>query len=817
MIKQFLENNWFLKGDKIGTVEATVPGCVHTDLINCGVIENIFWRDNNQKYQWIENCDFTYSCTFDAECEEKASIVFEGLDTYCDVFINGEKVGSADDMFISYEFDVSGKLKQRDNLLEVKFRSPVKEVEGLPLCDGAFTLERMRTRRIQCTYGWDWVDRFVTCGIYRPVYIKYGSDMYVESAYILTESIDNYSAQLCVELDIQNYTEGGLVDLDIVSPDGDIVCSSSFYVKEPKVVRRFDIENPELWYPLGYGEHPIYTLSVTVNENNFTETFGIRTIKILQLPDKEGSEYFNKCLELKETDFGKLYDKNEEFSGFQVLVNGKRIFCHGGNWVPCEPFPSAESVEKFDRLMYLAEKMNVNILRVWGGGVFENKYFYDSCDRAGILVLQDFLMACGTYPENEEWFIDRLKSESLFAVKYLRNHPCLAWWHGDNENATEGNDQMENYRGRTAALKGLANAIYEYDRGRQFLPSSPYGGDMYASLTKGTTHNTNYVGEMYEYFNTKDCSEYKEFLGQFTARFISEEPTGGAVSRRSALKFMTEEDIADKNQEMFIYHTKNNPCLETTVFESMSGFALKVLGEAENTDDRYFKYKYIQYEWIRVVFENFRKNIGFCNGLIFWMFNDCWPAAIGWAFVDYYCMPKSSFYIFRRLAADTTVSVEKSGLGYNAIISNKPETATTVNGRAYKLSKNQGLIVTDTFNFTATIDGYSAKTVKLPWSWDEDNIIVCDITSAKGCDRSFYKDGNLYITDCTDKLKITKQDENSITVRADGYIHAVELEGEYIFSDNYFTLLPNEEKTVTFEHLTYSDDKEFTVTAYTLK
>ena len=283
MFRQFLENNWILTGEKIGTVEATVPGCVHTDLINCGVIEDLFWRDNNLKYQWIEDCDFTYTCSFDADSSEKAALVFEGLDTYCDIYLNGEKIGSADDMFISYEFDITGVLKPRDNLLEVKFRSAVKEVEGLPLCDGAFTLERMRTRRIQCTYGWDWVDRFVTCGIYRPVYIKYGNDMYVESAYILTENIDKYSAQLCVELEMKNYAQGGLVDLDIVSPDGEVVRSSSFYVKEPKVVRRFDIENPQLWYPLGYGEQPIYTLSVTVNENHFCETFGIRTVKILQL------------------------------------------------------------------------------------------------------------------------------------------------------------------------------------------------------------------------------------------------------------------------------------------------------------------------------------------------------------------------------------------------------------------------------------------------------------------------------------------------------------------------------------------------------
>ncbi len=817
MRKQYLEENWKLIGDKIGTVDATVPGCVHTDLMNEGIIKDLYWRDNNKNYQWIENCDFTYTCVFDAVWSEKASIVFEGLDTYCDIYLNGQKIGEADDMFIPYEFDVSRKLKSKENLLEVRFRSPVKEVENEPLCVGAFTQERMRTRRIQCTYGWDWVDRFVTCGIYRPVYIKYGEDMYVDSAYILTENIDSFSAQLCVELEFNNYQKGGIVNLDIVSPDGDIVCSTSFYSQEPKAVRRFDIENPELWYPLGYGDHPIYTLSVTVNDNLFTETFGIRTLKILQLKDKEGSEYYEKCKELKQTDFGKVVDRNEDYSGFQLIVNGEKILCHGGNWVPSEPFPSAETKEKFDRLFKLAKEMNVNMLRVWGGGIFEDKYFYDCCDREGILVLQDFLMACGTYPENEDWFIEKLQKESLFAVKYLRNHPSLAWWHGDNENATEGNDIMDNYRGRTAALKGLAPAIYEYDRGRAFLPSSPFGGDMYASITKGTTHNTNYVGEMYDYFHNNSCEDYKDFLGQFTARFISEEPTFGAVSRKSALKFMTEEDLADKKEEILSYHTKNNPCLERTVYEDTTTFALKVLGEAENSEDRYFKYKYIQYEWIRIVFENLRRNIGFSNGLIFWMYNDCWPASLGWAFVDYYCMPKVSFYAFKRLSARNTVSVERIEEGYAATVSNSLNDGINISGIAYKLSKEKGLCVTDTYSFEVFTEGYSAKSVALPWRADSDTVIVCDIKSALNSDRSFYKKGNLHIKNSTDKLQILKRDSNSITLKADGYIHTVELEGEYLFSDNCFIMLEGEEKTVTFEKLSYSEDDDITITAYTLK
>jgi len=220
MKKIYLNENWKLIGEEIGSLEAIVPGCVHTDLINHGIIKDIFWRDNNKKYQWIENSDFTYTCVFNGREKEKATLVFEGLDTYCDIYLNGDKIGSANNMFIPYNFDVSGKLKNKDNLLEIKFRSPIKEIEGLPLCKGAFTTERIRTRRLQCTYGWDWVDRFVTSGVWRPVYIEYGEDMYVDSAYIVTQNIDSFSAQMYIELELANYEKGSVLSLEILSPKG---------------------------------------------------------------------------------------------------------------------------------------------------------------------------------------------------------------------------------------------------------------------------------------------------------------------------------------------------------------------------------------------------------------------------------------------------------------------------------------------------------------------------------------------------------------------------------------------------------------------
>lgn len=818
MKKIYLNENWKLTGEKIGQLPAQVPGCVHTDLMANGIIKDLYWRDNNKQYQWIEDCDFTYTCCFDAKISDSACVVFEGLDTYCNIFLNGEKIGSADDMFIEHRFDIGGKLKEKENVLRVDFRSPVKEVEGQPLFEAAFTAERIRTRRIQCTYGWDWVDRFVTCGIWRNVYIEYGDDFCVDSAYIYTESIDEYSAQLYVELDFKNYSNGGLVDIEIISPNGQVVGGTSLYVREPKAVRRFDIDEPLLWFPAGYGEQPIYTLKVTAGDNVYTENFGIRTVKILQLEDKEGTEYYNLCKKLQERKHTEIEDKNSSYSGFQLLINGKKIFCKGANWVPSEPFPSAETKERLENFISIAKKMGVNMVRVWGGGIFEDKNFYDSCDKHGILVTQDFLMACGTYPEKEDWFIEKLKKEADYAVKLLRNHPSLVWWSGDNENATLGSDTVYDYRGRDSALRGIAPYIYKLDPSRQFLPSSPYGGNTYASFTKGTTHNTVFVGEMYEYFTDSDCSDYKEYFGQFLARFIAEEPTFGAVSRKSALKFMSETDIVDQAQEMLKYHTKNNPCLEREVFDYTADFALKVLGCPENNDDRYFKYKYIQYEWVRVVFENIRRNIGFCNGLIFWMLSDCWPAALGWAFIDYYCMPKASFYSFRRCAGDIIASVTEENGGYKVTVSSLKENGVTVKATALRLKKSMGYKICDTIDFELECGANSVQTYcDLSWRAEADDLIICKISADEIEDTAFYKQGKLEITDCTSDLEILNQDEKSITVKAKKYIHITEFEGEYIFSDNYFSLLEGEEKTVVFEKLRTFEEADIDITAYTLK
>ena len=798
-------------GNTVFSFPGTVPGCVHTDLMGRHIPENIYYRDHVDLCQWIEACHWKYTKSFCLETiPANAQLVFEGLDTYADIVLNDIPLGSVDNMFISHRFDVSQALRLGENTLCVSFRSPILEVQGREDRPGAFTHERIHTRRIQCTYGWDWVARLVTCGIWRDVYLDCHKGFSAKNIYVYTENIYQDLAQVVVEAELDGFEDGSMLELKVTDPDNNLVHCHRFFCKEPSFKQHINIPHAKLWYPHGYGDQPLYTVEI----GNKRQTFGIRTVMIEERPDEKGSAYYQKCLEIQNSPSGKIYDQNEDFSGFRLLVNGIPIMCKGANWVPSEPFPSAETDEKISTLLSLAKEAGVNMLRVWGGGIFEKQYFYDECDKLGITVTQDFLMACGHYPEETEEFIHQLHKEAEFAAYELRNHPCLMWWSGDNENAVMGSDEAENYQGRTAIHKGIMPILAKLDPHRRFLLSSPYGGRLFASKTVGTTHNTQYMGEeVFPYILNSDMHDYKEHFSRLLARFIAEEPTLGAISLPSLKKFMTQSDIFDSD-DMWNYHMKGNPALPFTLFHLLCNFAKKVLGDFTDGADRFFKLKYTQFEWVRITMENIRRNRGFVNGLIYWMWNDCWPASAGWSFVDYYCLPKASFYSFKRCAGNLIASIDKSEQ-YDIYLCNDTlqEQSATIT-LSYLMNSKTFSICTQNVSIPAQT---SQVVYRLPLSAiPEKATLICDTTFAHGQDRAFYQEGALSIIPCP-APKMTAQTESSVTLTAKNYTHIVELEGEFIFTDNYFSMLPGETRTIQFRPAENAQSKNLTLTGYTLR
>jgi beta-mannosidase len=279
---------------------------------------------------------------------------------------------------------------------------------------------------------------------------------------------------------------------------------------------------------------------------------------------------------------------------------------------------------------------------------------------------------------------------------------------------------------------------------------------------------------------------------------------------------MTEDDlINDESEEMILHHTKNNPGLARHLFYNVRDFARKILGEFENGEDRFFKYKYLQYEWVRVVFENHRRNLGYSNGLVYWMFNDCWPAAAGWSIVDYYCLPKAAYYCFKRCAAPLIGVLKPKEERLCLAVSNRDTAPKRFDGSAVLLSLKDGRTL-DTHSLSGTVSAYGVARVDLPWGETADTLTVCDLTYDGGRDRSFHKMGALPLIPCNERLTVVARTDSAVTIRADGYVHAVELEGQFLFEDNYFSMLAGESRTLSFRPWENPDGTEFTVKGYTL-
>ncbi len=797
--------------DRIGeykdiSFSGSVPGSTLNDLKKAGFTpDDIFFADNAELVQRWENYNWHYRRTFELSAEDislDAELVFERLDTYCDIYLNGEHIAFCDNGYIEHRFKVGGVLKKGENIIDVYFYSPINYTLGKKPLPAAFTAERLYNRRIQCTYGWDWTMRFVTTGIYGDCYIEMPNcDMQISDMYIYTRSADKDAASVGFDITLAEVSGSGILDVEIISPSGDAVRSVSRYCREKFFRISLDIPCPELWYPIGYGAQPLYTVSVKYRGREiYSESFGIRVLRVLQLPDKQGSREYERCLELKRSDFAQTYDKNEEFSGLILSVNGVKILCKGANWVPLSPFETEGIEEKIKNVLALSAYAGVNMIRVWGGGYIEKKCFYDECSRLGILVLQDFFMACGAYPEKEEWFIAALRREAEYTVRLLRNQPCLAWWHGDNENAVDGCATYEDYKGRDSAYLGLAPAVWKLDPYRDFMPSSPFGGNKYASNTVGTTHNTQYLGNVFDYYDNATLEDYKEYTESLSARFISEEPCFGAASLAALERMMTREDIFGSDEAMWKYHTQNNPGLKKHLLDYYSLFAKKVLGDFSDGRDRLFKLQYMQCEHVRLSLERMRREPGFNTGVIFWMLADCWPAACGWSLIDFYCGAKPALYAFRRACRDIAGAF---GVPKNGELPLTVGNISTAGIKArYRVMTVNGFAARELVSFTdIELGGGESLEVKLSLPY-EDELLICEVCDERGdVATAFYKNGALGIERAVEGADYTvRRSERGVTVTALTYLQAVCAECRdtgVLLNDNYFIMLPRESREIS--------------------
>lgn len=632
-------HNWY---------NATVPGVVHTDLIDNAIIEDPFFRLNERAVQWIDKEDWIYETTVVGEDKVLESsnqfLVFKGLDTYADVYLNDSLILKTDNMFREWEVDVKGILKKGDNKLRVYFHSPVKidmpKWEKLPYqlksnndqSENGGLLDRkigIFARKAGYHYGWDWGPRLVTSGIWRPVYLEAWNDVKIENVQLIQNNVNSSSAKLSsvVEVVSDENVSGAIVS---VKADGKVVSKKTVNLVKGmnKVSLDYTIKNPKLWWTNGLGDPYLYDFTTTVTMNGGTQDsvddrIGIRSLRVVA-------------------------DKDEAGTTLYFELNGKPVFMKGANYIPSDNFLPRVTDEKYERTILDAKNANMNMLRVWGGGIYENDIFYDLCDEYGILVWQDFMFACALYP-GDEAFVENVRQEAIDNVRRLRNHPCIALWCGNNENqdAWFGWGWKREYEalGNGYAdklwkdfynlyFKVLPEVVEEYGSGTGYRGSSPISFS--DDKSDGVNGDSHYWGVWH---GNHPISRYNTER----SRFFSEYGFQSFPEYESVKIYAPEKRDHDINSEVMMSHQRGGSFANNRIKEYM----LKSYNEPKDFEHFLYVGMILQGDAIKTAMEAHRRDMPYCMGSLFWQHNDCWPVA-SWASRDYYGRWKAQHYFAKK-------------------------------------------------------------------------------------------------------------------------------------------------------------------------
>jgi beta-mannosidase len=843
-----LNGAWALTGyspDKYQTINlpAQVPGQVHVDLLREHKIADPFWRDNADKCQWVEHWDWTYKKYFTLPKDfrgKQLQLQFDGLDTYCDIYLNGRKFFATNgktttsNMFVAYRFNVTQCLNfDSENVLELRFHSLDKMV-GLkaaqnPINNAFFETYTAYTRRMQCTFGWDWVHRFVSMGIWKSCRIVAYDDAYLSDAFVYTKHIDNNQASLAVKVDVRKVNSSDVkLRTRLLNAAGKEVWNSFQSTKNDKITalpnisdetgeepagetveRTAVIDNPQLWWPNGMGKQPLYTLDCSLfdNANNLLShkqySVAIRTVELREKVDGKNS------------------------SSFTIHINGTPVFAKGGNWVPADPFPSRIPYDKYQRLIGQAAKSGANMLRVWGGGIYESDAFYHVCDSLGIMLWQDFMVACSNYPENDPAFVSSFTAEIMQNVKRIRNHPSMVIWSGGNELALSSKPQ-DNWCLKSFYAGTVSKMMAEIDPSRPFRLNSPYSKDENAcnSRTSGEVHSSaQYAGELAD---TTAYVHYRDLISKYdNGRFLGECCNAGTPPKRSLLRFMNEDDL--NKSEILEYHTKDNPWNVyggLTQRGQLERLSKQLYGNTNGDNDRRLRQmEYIQYEFERLALESTRSRKPYCSGVLFWMYNDCWPAS-GWSVIDYWGERKSGWYAMSRACQPVIAATELNGNDLKWWVTSDSPQKTTVDltikiistdGSFSKLLKKEKIIVPANDKVLT----YQSTVSNVKQTLRNNQLIVAEISYEGKTDRSYWTPlvpKQVVYPSTSLKVKGFKPGkEGEITISSDKWGHVVTLTGAADFEDNYFELLPGESRKIKWSSVDGNSIDDIQVSAWNEK
>ncbi|HEY1203054.1 MAG: glycoside hydrolase family 2 protein [Bryobacteraceae bacterium] len=641
-----LHSNWEFRqrgGDSAEWHPAQVPGCLHLDLLRNKLIPDPFYRDNEAKLQWIENADWEYRGTIQASEEllkhRHIELVFEGLDTYSEVSLNGTLVLRADNMFREWRVDVKPYLKAGANLLVIFFPSPIKAAAKVAATDKwrakTHTEEKTYIRKAAYEFGWDWGPRFVTSGIWRPVKLETWDDARISDLHIRQRDVTAQVAHLAAEVEV--VAEGDLsaeVNLEIerAGEKTEVAHQAELHAGVNHIDLPLEIMKPELWYPAGYGAQPIYEFHAILKTgasvaDEASARTGLRSVVLRRDLDQWGRS-------------------------FEFVINGVPVFGKGADVIPFDSFPTRVTTEQYRQVLQSAVDANMNMIRHWGGGYYETDEFYDLCDRLGIMIWQDFMFGNdwqpGTYP-----FKQSIAAEAEYQVRRLRNHPSIVIWCGNNETeaafAWRGGNKLPSEVSRRmwedylTVFSGILPRVVE-----RLTPETPYWPSSPSADYEEISADYQ-SGDMHDWSVWHGRVPFRDYEKHFP-RFMTEYGFQSFPEMRTVESFTVPEDRTGITTPVMLAHQKN-----TAGNAIIHQYLLRDYPEPRDFAAFLYASQVLQAEGIKIGAEHLRRNRPRTMGSIYWQLNDCWPVA-SWSSLDYYGRWKALQYYARRFYNDLLVS-----------------------------------------------------------------------------------------------------------------------------------------------------------------
>ncbi len=802
-----LNKGWqFSQVGKNEWLPATVPGTVHQDLIDNGKLENPFYGKNEEIVQWVEKEDWAYKTQFTLNKEQlerqDAILRFEGLDTYADIYLNGSLLKRTDNMFVGYELPVKDVLRDGENHLQVLFHSPIKqalpqwETDGFDYPadnDHSKTRVSIYSRKAPYSYGWDWGIRLTTSGIWRPVTLCFYDAARIEDWHVQQTSVSEDCAKVNHVLEIFNIdSEAKQAAVTLTyAYKGEAKAAEQKQVTllpgQNTITIPTEIQQPHLWMPNGWGEAALYDMEVTVKVNDIAvaqeeKRVGLRDIKVVMEDDKDGKAFY-------------------------FMVNGQPMFAKGANFIPNDALLPNVTPERYQRLMQDVKDANHNMIRVWGGGIYEDEAFYNAADEMGILVWQDFLFACTTYPSDPN-FLRRVREEAEYNIKRLRNHASLAMWCGNNE-IYEGmrywgwNKKYKNPAIWEEMKAGydklfhqlLPEMVAQYDKGRFYMHSSPYEANWGRpdSWKIADSHNWGiWYGQ--KPFETLD-TEIPRFMSEYGFQAFPEMKTIATFAEPK--DYALESDVMNAHQKATI----GNALIKKTM-------AL-YYDVPEDFEELVYKGLVLQGFGIRHGIEAHRRNRPYCMGSLYWQLNDSWPV-VSWSGIDYYGNWKAMHYQAKRACAPLLLNAIRKGESLNIYVLSDELNGHKDATLSVRLMDFNGKVLHKESAKVNVSGNTSAVLHRMPYASvaqaPESTFLLMTLKNKEGktlSEENYYfnypKDQQLPEADIRYKVK-QLDGQCEVTLHAKQLVRDVFVEIPIQgarFSDNFFDMLPGETKKVT--------------------